>query len=238
MRLACGFAALMLAVSLRTGPAQAFPPYRSTDAGTADPYSLEMRLGLGRVEVDNGETGYTAPLLRANLGLPGNLELISELEYEPSDNALGDGAAGFKWVPITGPIGLGAETLALLPVRHTHSGIGIESQLVATYRTDNLRVHVNAGGFSDPRGAQTETGWRASTLTEMVRPGYRVGFEIFAKKVTGKPTDARAGVGLIYDLKGFDIRTGVHVGLTRGAPDAVASLWIAKSFSLGSLFGR
>ncbi|MGD9728772.1 MAG: hypothetical protein AB7V39_20665, partial [Nitrospiraceae bacterium] len=161
MRLACGLAALILAASSGVGPVEAFPPYRSTDAGTADPYSLEMRLGLGRIEVDDGKTGFTAPLLRANLGLPGSLEIISELEYEPSDDALGDGAAGFKWIPVTGAFSLGAETLALLPVRHAHSGIGIESQLVATYRTDNLRVHVNAGGFSDPRGAQTETGWRA-----------------------------------------------------------------------------
>ena len=88
---------LVLAVGLiDVESAQAFPPYRSTDAGTADPYSLELRLGLGKLEHDEGETEVLAPLMRANIGLPGHVEILSELEYLPSENELGDGAVGLK----------------------------------------------------------------------------------------------------------------------------------------------
>lgn len=78
-------------------PAHAFPPYRSTDAGTAAPHELELRLGLGRLQRDSGRTEVLSPLLRANLGLPKGFELISELEYSPRAGGLADGALGGKW---------------------------------------------------------------------------------------------------------------------------------------------
>lgn len=44
--------------------ALAFPPYRSTDADTADPWWLEARLGLLSLSRDGEDTDYSPPLSR------------------------------------------------------------------------------------------------------------------------------------------------------------------------------
>jgi len=205
----------------------AFPPYRSTDADTAAPYTLELRVGLGKVEQERGETEVLTPLLRTNFGLPNKLELISEFEYVPKEGALGDGAAGVKWVPFYGStVSFGIETLALLPVKSGDDGVGVESQLLATFWSNRVRVHVNAGGSHDARVSPAEDAWRASVLAELPREGYRPGVELFAKEAENEPGDVRAGVGLIYDVGSFDIRAGLHAGLTDAAPDMSFSLWI------------
>jgi hypothetical protein len=121
-------------------PVGAFPPYKTTDADTADTYTLELRLGLIQVERAEGETEYVSPLLRANIGLPKKIELISEFEYLPEEQEFGDGALGIKWVPVLGSLSFGIETLTLLPVRPGDDGIGIESQLLATWRNHGVQV--------------------------------------------------------------------------------------------------
>ncbi len=136
--------------------AVAFPPYRSTDADTAEPGKLEVRLGLLRVEREDDDNAYSSPLLRTNLGLPKNLELITEFEFRADEDRFGDGAAGLKWVPVRGSWSLGLETLALLPVSSEHSGSGVESQLLATFRRKDFRIHINAGGFYDARPSEIE----------------------------------------------------------------------------------
>lgn len=224
--------AVATAAALTSAPqAYAFPPYRSTDAGTAAPYELELRLGLGRLQRDSGRTEVLSPLLRANLGLPRGFELISELEYSPEADDFADGALGAKWATaVSERLSVGIETLALMPVSRSTSGVGVESQLLATVRTDGYRLHLNAGGFHDPRGGVSVSGWRASALAEIPRDNYRMGFELFGKDSNRGRADVRAGAGLIHDLGPFEIRTGVHVGLTRAAPDVVTSLWVSTSF--------
>ncbi|MFQ6005344.1 MAG: hypothetical protein ACE5OQ_07550 [Woeseia sp.] len=228
VRVAC---LLFLAVLLMLAmPAYAFPPYRSTDADAADPYTLEARLGLVKANREGGETEVAAPLLRANFGLPNKVELISEFEYLPEKGEFGDGAAGFKWVPLFGSTwSYGIETLALLPVRPGDDGPGVECQVLATFRSPRVRVHANAGGFHDARVFPAQDGWRGSLLAEFPREGYRPGIELFAKKVEENSTDARAGVGIIYNIGSFDLRTALHVGLTDKAPDISFSLWISTT---------
>ena len=227
MRSCLAYLLLLSAQFVETAPAEAFPPYRSTDADTADPFVLELRAGLVKVEHDRDETEVLTPLLRANFGLPNKFELISELEYLPNDGELGDGAVGIKWVPVFGStLSFGIETLALLPVRSGDAGIGVESQLLGTYWNEHVRVHVNMGGFHDARVTPAEDGWRASLLAEFPRDGYRPGLELFAKQVENEPVDVRAGVGIIYDVGEFDIRMGLHGGLTNEAPDISFNLWI------------
>ena len=175
-------------------PAYAFLPYRSTDADTAEPYTLELRVGLIKANQKDGDTEVAAPLLRANFGLPNKFELISEFEYLPEDGKFGDGAAGFKWVPLFGSTwSFGIETLALLPVRPGDDGVGVEAQLLSTFWSERFRLHINAGGFHDARVSLSEDGWRASLLAEFPCDGYRPGIELFAKKVEDNSTDARAG---------------------------------------------
>ena len=215
--------------------AVAFPPYKTTDAGTADPYVLEMRLGLIQLEHDDDENTSISPLLRSNFGLPGNFELISEFEYHPSEHEFSDGALGIKWAPeSSGFWRFGLETLALMPVRPGDDGVGIESQFLATwYDNHGIRVHINAGGFHDPRTAVTENGWRASVLTElMVNSSFRAGIELFVKQKDGENADLRLGAGLIKDIGGIQLRSGIHIGVTKEAPDIIFNFWIARKFPL------
>jgi hypothetical protein len=224
-------AAYLVFNSFCAAPALAFPPYRSTDANTADPYTLEVRVGLIRLDDKRSGTEILSPLSRINFGLPTKIELISELEYLPAKARLGDGALGVKWVPVFGTtISVGVETLALLPVRPGDSGLGVESQLVVTFWSDEARVHINAGGLTDARVSPSEEGWRASILAEFLHEQFRPGVELFAKQVEANQADVRLGAGLIYDFGQFDIRTGIHAGLTETAPKLSVNFWVATEF--------
>ena len=229
------FALSGAAVACAPTHASAFPPYRSADATPATPYELGVRLGVGRVERDEGHSDVTAPLLRTSLGLPDGFEVIAQLEYSPETHELADGALGGKWATaVTETVSVGVETFALLPIRPSTRRVGVESLLVATLRRDTYRLHLNAGGFYDPRAGPARSGWRASALAEVIpRPGQRIGFEVFGKDSDRGRPDLRAGVGLIQDLGRFDVRAAVHVGLSPAAPDVVTSLWFTTSFPLG-----
>jgi hypothetical protein len=220
-----------LLAALSGVPAAAFPPYRSTDAGTADPWVLEARLGLLRLRRDRGDSVYSSPLLRVNLGLPHAVELITELEVRPGNGGLTDAAIGAKWVPVRGRWSLGTETLLLLPVPNA-GGMGIESQLVVTYRDqrERLRLHLNGGGFYDGRADAAQKGWRASALAEIRSGRWRTGLEVFARKIGSAPVEVLAGPGVIVDVGRLDIRLGLHVGLTAAAPDVVLDAWMSTAF--------
>jgi hypothetical protein len=218
-------------VMLGAARAAAFPPYRSTDAETADPFVLEGRLGLIRYERDEAENTYTSPLLRVNFGLPKRIELTTEFEYLPVEGQVGDAAAGLKWVPYFERFSLGIEALALLPVSSA-GGAGVESQLLATQRFDPFQLHLNLGGFYDSRPDPIEKGWRASLLGEAKLGRFRPGAELFAKQVAWEPVVAQAGLGIIVSLGPIDLRTAAHFGLTTAAPDFTTSLWIAGKLPL------
>lgn len=216
-------------------PIGAFPPYKTTDADTADPYNVELRLGLVQTERESGETQYTSPLVRANFGFPNKVELISEFEYLPEEHEFGEGAVGFKWAPVQGTFSFANETLVLLPVRPDDSGTGLESQLIATWHRPGhkIRVHINAGGFHDPRGFETNNGWRASVLTEfMGNDSFRPGIELFTRKTGGQDADTRLGLGVIKRVGQFEIRSAIHAGLTDQAPDVVFNLWLSVKIPL------
>ena len=227
--LRCGLAMALLtfAACCIAPSAWGFPPYRSTDADTADPGALEVRLGLVSIAREDRDNTYASPLLRINLGLPRNVELVSEFAYLPEEERVGDAAVGFKWIPLHRSFSVGVETLALLPVSSDDDGAGVESQLLATFGDDPLRLHLNAGGFYDARPADAEHGWRASALAEYQWGRFRPGLELFAKQVQGEPVRVEAGPGIIIQLGLIDLRTALHVGLTREAPDVTGSLWLS-----------
>lgn len=217
---------LLISVCL-SSPAVAFPPYRSTDAETAGDDTLEARIGLLRLQVNDSHSTRKTPLSRINYGIGAHFEVISELEYAIDDSQFDEGALGFKWAKLTNDRGIGVETLVLLPVQSQQSGAGLESQLIRTWRQERSRVHVNAGMFYDPRGASTERGWRASALAEFPRDRLRPGVELFVRDSNLTDTRMQAGVGLIASLESVEIRTGLHVGLNDAAPDLEASVWLS-----------
>ena len=71
-------------------------------------------------------------------------------------------------------------------MKDSQSGLGVESQLLATYRGEGVRLHLNAGGFSDGRETLTNSGWRASALVEIPTGDSRFGFEVFAKNANAQ----------------------------------------------------
>jgi hypothetical protein len=230
VRPAWSAAALLLSV-LAPAPARAFPPYRSTDADVADPWTLEGRLGLLKYVRDEGENSYTTPLLRLNLGIPPSFEAVSEFEYSATDGQVEDAALGLKWVPLRARFSLGTEVLALLPIS-AEGGAGTQALLLATYRDAGVRIHLNGGGFYDARPVAEELGWRASLLGELELGRLRPGLELFAARVNDEPARVAAGTGAIVDVGIFDVRAGVHVGVTDAAEDLRTSLWISKALAL------
>ena len=218
-----GCAALVLVVA----PAAAFPPYRTTDADTAGAGMLELRLGLLKIQRRGSTSERRTPLTRTNIGIGAHYEIISEFEYSPDEHRLEEGVLGFKWARLSDGFGIGVETLALLPVNSTLSGGGIESQFLATFQQERWQIHMNAGGFYDPRSVQAEKGWRASILAEFPRERFRPGIELFAKDARSKSTRVQAGVGIIAEFERFEVRTGIHFGLSDAAPDVEASVWFA-----------
>lgn len=220
-------AVALLALLYAAPAALAFPPYRTTDAETAGDDTLETRIGLLRLQVDDSHSTRKTPLSRINYGIGPRFEVISELEYAIDEHELDEGALGFKWAKLENDRGFGVETLMLLPVRSELDGVGIESQVIRTWRQERSRVHVNAGAFYDPRGADTERGWRASALAEFPRGQLRPGVELFVRDSNTTDTRMQAGVGLIASLERVEIRTGLHIGLNDAAPDLEASVWLS-----------
>ena len=209
------------------GISGAFPPYRSTDAETAERFVLEARLGLLRLRRAQSTNSYSVPLLRLNYGLPKNWEIVTEGEFDASEGKVADAAAGLKWVPWAGTVSFGIEVLVLLPVS-SEGGAGTETQALMTARILGALLHLNAGGIYDARPAETEKGWRASVLGEAPLGRWRPGLELFTRRFQGDDQEALAGAGVILGLGPMDLRLGAHVGLTDRAPDLVLSLWIAS----------
>lgn len=225
-------AALAAAIALIHGAAWAFPPYRSTDAETAEPLVLEARLGLLRLRRAESTNSYSVPLLRLNYGLPGDLEIVTEGEFDASEGKVADAAAGIKWVPWVGTVSFGIEALVLLPVS-SEGGAGTETQALMTARLPGALLHLNAGGIYDTRPAETEKGWRASALGEAPLGRWRPGVELFTRQFQGSDLEALAGAGVIVGLGPMDVRLGAHIGLTDQAPDLVLNFWIASKLRTG-----
>lgn len=94
------------------------------------------------------------------------MEIVSELEYVPDEGQLADAAIGAKWIPFVSRVSLGIELLAPLPISRK-GGAGAEASLLATYRKERVRVHVNAAGFHDARPEAAETGWKGGAIGEV-----------------------------------------------------------------------
>lgn len=169
--------------------------------------------------------------MRVNLGLPPNLEVVSEFQYGADQDEVDDAALGLKWVPILGKLSAGIETLALLP-NAAGNEPGIESLLLLTGRRERLRAHLNAGGFYDPRPQDTESGWKAGSILEIRFDRLRPGLEVFAKDSNAGEAQVIAGPGLIFDAGAFDVRAGIHFGLTRSAADSSFGLWLTRAIPL------
>lgn len=232
------FAPVPIMVALIAGlmaspPAVSAPPYKSTDTGTADVGVLESRLGLVQAGRNGDDNEVLSPLVRANLGLRENLELISEFEYAYRNHEFEHGAFGAKWRFLSrGVFSMGVETLALLPVRPDDSELGVESQLLLSWGVEDTRLHINLGGFHDGRRDQVVEGWRGSVLVERRSPGFRHGVELFARQKGGQSTDVRFGYGFVRSIGSFDVRSGLHFGVTNAAPDVTFNLWFSRDFRL------
>lgn len=191
-----------------------------------------MRLGLVRAQQEAGENRYTSPLLRMSLGIAERAELVVGSEYDRDEGQVSDAAIGLKLVGREAAVRWGVETIALLPVDSSHSGVGLESQLLATWNPARMRLHLNAGAIYDPRPGEIERAWQASLLAEIERGAGRAGVELFARRFRHQSTEVQLGVGWIVPAGPLQVRMGLHGGLTGRAPDLTASLWLSAEWSL------
>lgn len=211
--------------------ALAFPPYRSTDADTADPWIIECRLGVVEWVRESDADEFSTPLVRTNLGLPQHLEFLTEFEYDPEKERLSDAAIGMKWIPWQRQINLGTECLVLIPT-HVEGRYGIELTGLATWHKEPFLVHLNAGGFQDHRPTSLEEGWKTGLIGEWQLKGWRPGLEVIAKGVHGEPVQLEMGLGVIIEIGWADIRIGLHKGLTDAAADFSTNLWVTWKLPL------
>jgi len=150
-------------------PASPFPPYRSTDAGTAGSGMVELRFGLLGIQRRSSSSERSTPLTRTNFGIGKHYEVITELEYSADEHNLAEGA---------------------------------------------------------------KRGWRASLLAEFPLERVRPGVELFVKDTRFEDARVQAGVGVIKQFRHFQLRSGVHLGLSDNAPDVEANLWFAWNWSV------
>jgi len=211
--------------------ALAFPPYKLTDADTAEPLTIEARLGLVQYQVERDKESYSSPLVRLNLGLTAHTEILAEAEYSQETDRVEEAAVGGKWIPWPGSLAFGAEVLTLLP-RSGESDYGVEATLLMTVREASLLTHANLGAIEDRRPSEHESGWKGGVLLEWLQAQWRPGVELFAKQLNSEPEQASAGIGAIFPFDSLDVRIGVRAGLTNAAPDLTASIWISGNFPL------
>jgi len=223
-------AAAMIVINPRVS--SAFPPYHLTDADTADPWWLEWRAELLQLTRDAGENSWApGTLFRLNLGLPGQMEFISEFAYASGDGKYSDAAAGLKWASGGERVSFGVETQALLSDPGV-SGTGVETVFLMTVRWDDALAHFNAGGLYSERGKDVERGWEGGAIVEKKMGSLRPGVEIFATQTNSEPAQVSITAGLIISFDLLDIRLGAGAGLTQAAPDFSASLWISGKFPI------
>ena len=220
-------ACLLMASVCCASPSAAFPPYGTTDAETAGASAVEFRLGLVQVEKIGSESERQTPLTNLNFGVGPHFEITSELEYAAEERRLGEAALGFKWAAARGVLNIGVETMTLLPVQSEQEGVGIESQLLVTFAREQWQIHGNAGLFNDPRGDETERGWRASILAEFPREKLQPGVELFAREAHGESTSLQVGAGVIASFARMMLHAGLHIGLTDAAPDWEGNVWLS-----------
>jgi len=207
-------------------PAIAGPPYRTGDADSAEEGTLGVRVGILRVQREASSTDYLAPLLRLKLALTPGAELASLLDYSPENTQLRDGGLAFKLVSREDGYNIGTETVLMLPVSPHQSGVGFESHVLATIERPPFRVHLDVGGFYDPRLAAIARGWRAGMVGERKHGQLRTGLELYVRKAADEHLQVQAGLGFVAPAGPVKLRAGMHVGLTSAAPDLAASIWV------------
>jgi hypothetical protein len=183
-------------------------------------------VGIVRIQREANSTDYLAPLLRMKLALTPNAEVASLLDYSPENEQLQDGGLAFKLVSREEGFNIGTETVLMLPVLSHQSGIGFESHVVASVDKEPFRVHLDVGGFYDPRLVNVARGWRAGIVGERQHGRMRTGLELYLRKGTEEPLQVQAGIGFVIAAGQLKVRAAIHAGLTAAAPDLAATIWL------------
>ncbi len=161
---AASFLSAFVIFCVLDGPSYGFRPFDSTDAATADPWTMELEIGLAELAKADGFT-LASPHLVANVGLTNNLELVLEgsqvFSFGPWDHSpkatvhesslvqLDRPTISLKAVLLPGSLqnrgpwpSIAVETGILLPLADQTSGA--EAILIASQKFPWLTVHLNA----------------------------------------------------------------------------------------------
>ena len=209
----------------------AFRPFESTDAAVADKGVSEVELGLVDFAHDRGHTFLASPDLRYNFGFATNWEVVAEGVLQVFDSSssrnfeLLDPQLDLKAVLIRGPlqkgrspISLAVEVTALLPETVPDSGFGMESVMIASFRTGNFTWHVNGGGGLQ-RGSSDSFGLWGIILERRISKSLRLATELNGEFGHGLSARNSVLAGALWDLHKVTFDAGVRFGLSRAAPD-------------------
>jgi hypothetical protein len=211
--------------------ALAYRPFESTDAAVADKGVSEVEFGLVDFEHRNGQNTVFSPDLRYNFGFATNWEVALEGALQVFDSAstrdfdLLDPELNLKGVLIDGPlqkghspVSLAVEVGALLPETVPNSGFGLESVLIASFRTGNFTWHVNGGGGL-LRGSSDSFALWGIIVERPISKSLRLAAEINGQFGHGLSAEHSVLVGALWDFHKITFDAGARFGLSKSVPD-------------------
>src|SRR5436190_3950437 len=220
----------------------AYRPFESTDAAVADKGGSEVELGLVDFADHRGHTFLASPDLRYNFGFATNWEMALEGALQVFDSSsrhdfqLLDPQLSVKAVLIKGPlqearspISLAIEVSALLPETMPDSGFGLESVLIASFRTGKFTWHVNGGGGWQ-RGSSDSFGLWGIIVERPISKSLRLAAELNGEFGHGLSAEHSVLAGALWDFHKITFDAGVRFGLTKSAPDIAFTTGLTLRF--------
>ena len=238
----CGIGApILVALLLVPSLVWSYRPFVSTDAAVAAPREVEIELGSVTLERTRRETTFSVPSLVVNYGVVAAWEVVAEFRTEASPEfELADPALLVKGVLKEGVlqdkegVSVAVEAGALLPstLRGEH-GIGFEAIGIVSGRLGPFMLHVNGGGGVDRGGGRPFGLW--GLIGELpVHPRVRIVSEVEGQTTSARAPNDSALLGIIWKPTSSNVYldAGIRHGLSRGAPDWLATVGLTFGFSI------
>ncbi len=236
--------AVLLAVlsMAQASAALAYRPFDGTDADVAKPGEFELELGpVGRLR-EGGRRFLVAPAAVANLGLPGEREVVIEGQREvarqaepgESHSALVDDGVFIKQVLRNGVLqeasgpSVATEYGVLLPDVHGEHGTGLSVAGIVSQRTDAATVHLN-GALAVTRDHEPDA-FLGVILEGPYSWKVRPVAEVFTERARAADRIDSALVGAIWRVR-EDLSLDAGVRSARAGGEAVHELRIGLTWT-------
>jgi hypothetical protein len=239
MKTQCALFLVWLACSLA---AMAYRPFISTDADVAEKGFSEIEFGIMDFANHRGANTVAVPSLRYNLGFARDWEFTLEGEVQVYDSTrrrapgIIEPELAFKYVflecPLQearSPLSLALELSALLPETRGHSGWGMESVLIGSWRTGDFTWHLNGGAEWRRESLEATLLW-GLIVEHPIAEEWRVGIEVTGESARRATAENSALIGLLWEHRKVTYDAGIRFGLSKAAPDVAFTLGLTFKF--------